>query len=393
MTGSELLKGVTVVEFGHSIAAPYTGLILAELGARVIKVEMPGTGDYCRDWGPPYAEDGAAIAFEAVNRGKESVTVDLKSEAEVERLRRFILAEADVVVHNLKFRALDRFGMSDTDLRAARPDLVYCHLGAFGATGPDREKPGYDPLMQAAGGLMSIIGEPGMAPQRIGVSIIDISTGMWAAIGILAALVERKSSGKGCVVNTSLFESALAWMATPIAAYLVSGKVPGPVGSGSPMIVPYQAFPSSDGYHMILAGNDGLFRKLCGVLDLAGLLQDDRFTTNGMRVANRDQLIPIIVERTKLYTRAQLAALLDEAGVPNGPINRVDQVLDSEQTKALGILQPAPEGNLRLVGLPLQFDGERPAFLKRAPKLGASNFVLDEAGIGNPSLSSVRSGL
>lgn len=378
MTNPRPLAGITVLEVGHSIAAPFAGMVLAELGARVVKLEMPGGGDYCRGWGPPFIEDGAAIAFEAVNRGKEGVVVDLKSEGNVERLRRFIIDEVDVVLHNLKFRALDKFGLSDEALRATKPELIYCHLGAFGAEGPMHEKPGYDPLMQAYGGLMSIMGEPGQQPMRIGVSIIDISTGMWAVIGIQAALVQRQRTGKGCVVDTSLFEAALTWMATPIASYLASGDVPGPVGSGSPMIAPYQAFPTSDGHLMILAGNDGLFQKSCAALDLLDLVEDPRFTSNGQRVRNRDQLLPIIEAHTRQYTTETLGKLLDARGVPNGPILKVDQVVAAEQTKALGILQTAPDGALQLMGLPLNFDGVRPAFTKRAPGLGADNHILGD---------------
>jgi crotonobetainyl-CoA:carnitine CoA-transferase CaiB-like acyl-CoA transferase len=374
MSSIHPLSGLVVIEIGHSIAAPYAGMILGELGAEVIKVENPRTGDAARGWGPPFAGE-AATCFHAVNRAKKSITVDLADAAAVEKLKRLIIERADVLVHNLKFGALDRYGLSAEALRAAKPSLVYCNLGAFGAVGPMRERPGYDPLMQAYGGLMSLMGEDGRPPVRVGVSIVDLATGMWAVIGILAALAERRRTGTGGVIDTSLYESALAWMTIPIAAYIVDRKIPTRQGSGVEMIVPYQAFAVTDGYLMVAAGNDNLFRRLCDAIVRPELAQDPRFRTNKDRVINRAALIGILEDIFAEKPKAHWQQRLDDAGIPNGPLQTVDQVVADPQTAALGIIQElAAAGStqtpMSLVGLPLSFDGVRPPFTKAAPALG-----------------------
>lgn len=373
------LAGLTVIEIGHSIAAPYAGMILGELGAEVIKVENPKGGDAARGWGPPFAE-GAATCFHAVNRSKRGIAIDLADPRAVEKLRGLILERADVVIHNLKYGALDRYGLSGADLLAQKPGLVYCNLGAFGAVGPLRERPGYDPLMQAYGGLMSMLGEDGRPPVRISVSIIDLATGMWAVIGVLAALAERGKTGRGGIVDTSLYETALAWMTIPLAAYAVNGQLPARVGSGVEMIVPYQAFAARDGHIMVAAGNDNLFRRLCGALGHQGLAEDPRFLTNRDRVVNRAVLVPTLA---KIFVTEPIAAWtkrLDAAGIPNGPIQNVEQVVADAQTEALGILQNWPGSPLALVGLPLSFDGTRPPLVKLAPTLGEDNHTV----LGDP---------
>ena len=379
MPSTTPLSGLVVVEIGHSIAAPYAGMILGELGAEVIKVENPKTGDAARGWGPPFAA-GAATCFHAVNRAKSGITVDLSDPAETGRLKQLVLERADVLLHNLKFGALDRFGLSAAALLAEKPSLVYCNLGAFGAKGPLRERPGYDPLMQAYGGLMSLMGEDRRPPVRVGVSIVDLATGMWAVIGILAALTERRRTGRGGIVDTSLYESALAWMTIPLAAYLVDRKIPTRQGSGVEMIVPYQAFAAADGYLMVAAGNDNLFRRLCGVIARPELAEDPRFRTNKDRVVNRVALIGILDDVFAGEPIAAWQQRLEAAGIPNGPLHSVDQVVDDSQTAALGIIQQLAAGAaadpLALVGLPLSFDGVRPPFAKAAPALGEDNATL-----------------
>jgi len=372
MIGARPLAGLTVLEIGHSIAAPVTGMILGELGADVVKVENPGTGDYCRDWGPPFY-DGTAAAFQAVNRAKRGITVDFKDAAQVERLRGFIRDHVDVLIHNLRYGVLDKYGLSAAALTADKPGLIYCNLGAFGAQGPLRDRPGYDPLMQAHSGLMSLMGEESRPPVRVGVSIVDSATGMWAAIGILAALQERNRTGQGGVVDTSLYECALAWVNIQIAGYLGAGQLPVREGSGAAQIVPYQAFRTRDGYIMMLAGNDNLFRRLCDIVGRPELASDERFRTNGARVINRTRLIPILEAIIVTEPTAMWRERFDAAGVPNGPIQTMDQVVTDPQTIALDIIQTSPDGALRLVGLPLSFDGRRPPFERRAPHLGEHN--------------------
>jgi crotonobetainyl-CoA:carnitine CoA-transferase CaiB-like acyl-CoA transferase len=375
MSTSHPLSGLVVIEIGHSIAAPYAGMILGELGAEVIKVENPRTGDACRGWGPPFLE-GAATCFHAVNRAKGSIAVDLADPADTARLRSLIVERADVVLHNLKFGALDRYGLGGADLVATKPSLVFCNLGAFGAVGPLRDKPGYDPMMQAYSGLMSLLGEDGHPPVRVPASIIDMGAGMWSVIGVLAALQERGRTGKGGIVDTSLYETGLAWMSIYLAGYLANRELPARHGSGVDMIVPYQAFAAADGYMMVAAGNDNLFRRLATVLDRPRLAEDPRFRSNKDRVVNRTALIPILSDIFAAKPRAEWARLLDAQGIPNGPINTLDQVVADAQTRTLGIIQSKPDSQLALVGLPLSFDGIRPEFEKAGPALGGDDAKL-----------------
>jgi crotonobetainyl-CoA:carnitine CoA-transferase CaiB-like acyl-CoA transferase len=378
MSSTRPLSGLTVIEIGHSVAAPYAGMIFGELGAEVIKVENPKGGDACRGWGPPFTE-GTATAFHAFNRAKLGITIDLTDPAQVERLHELIRDRADVLIHNLKSGTLDRYGLSAAALTAEKPNLVYCNIGAFGSTGPLRDRPGYDPMMQAYGGLMSLLGEDGRPPVRVTVSIIDMATAMWAVIGILAALQERRHTGRGGVVDTSLYETTVAWMTLPISAYLANGEVPKRYGSGVEQIVPYQAFAAADGHIMVAAGNDNLFRRLCTAIRRPGLAEDPRFRTNSDRVVNRAALIVILSDLFAAEPIAVWAARLDAAGIPNGPIQTVDQVVADAQTAALGIIQRL--GSLSLVGLPLSFGGARPPFAKLAPQLGENDpEIVDRPG-------------
>ncbi|HVC56430.1 MAG TPA: CoA transferase [Stellaceae bacterium] len=372
MSSNRPLSGLTIIEIGHSIAAPYAGMILGELGAEVVKVENPNGGDPCRGWGPPFLE-GAATCFHAVNRAKEGITIDLADPDDAARLRALILERADVVLHNLKFGALDRYGLGAAELVAAKPSLVCCNLGAFGAVGPLRERPGYDPMMQAYSGLMSLLGEDGRPPVRVPASIIDMGCGMWAVVGILAALQERGRTGRGGIVDTSLYETGLAWMSIYLAGFLANGEIPARHGSGVDMIVPYQAFAAADGYMMVAAGNDNLFRRLCATLERPALAEDPRFRSNKDRVVHRAELVPILGEIFATRPVAHWEKLLRAAGIPNGPLNTLDQVVEDAQTQALGIIQKQAQSALGLVGLPLSFDGVRPPFAKAAPTLGEDN--------------------
>ena len=373
MSSTRPLSGLTVIEIGHSVAAPYAGMILGELGAEVIKVENPKGGDPCRGWGPPFTE-GTATAFHAFNRAKRGVTIDLADPAQVDSLRRLICRRADVLIHNLKYGTLDRYGLSAERLTTEKPSLVWCNVGAFGSTGPLRDRPGYDPMMQAYGGLMSLLGEDGRPPVRVGVSIIDIATGMWSVIAVLAALQERQRTGRGGVVDTSLYETTLGWMTLPISAYLANGEIPRRHGSGIEQIVPYQAFETADGHVMVAAGSDNLFRRLCGAIGRPGLAEEPRFRTNADRVVNRRELVPILSDIFRTAPITVWAERLDAAGIPNSPIQTLDQVVTDPQTAALGIIQQwAGSPALSLVGLPLSFDGARPAFAKTAPRLGEDN--------------------
>jgi crotonobetainyl-CoA:carnitine CoA-transferase CaiB-like acyl-CoA transferase len=372
------LADITVVEFCHSVAGPYAGSILADLGADVIKVEAPGTGDYARDWGPPFAH-GTATLFHVLNHNKRGLALDLRDGATCAQLQSFIIEHADVVIQNMRPGAIEKLGLGAAVLRAKKPALIYCDLGAYGRSGPLRERPGYDPLMQAHGGIMSVTGVDGGEPVRVGVSIVDQGAGMWAAMGILAALNRRHVTGEGCHVSTSLFETAIGWMAPHIGGYLSGGAMRRPLGSGVTEIVPHQAFPTSDGHIMVAAGNDNLFRALCGALERVEYVDDVRFATNSKRVENRRVLIPMLEDVFRAKPSAEWQARLDNAGVPAAPIENVAQVVASPQTQALGILQQAPDLDMTLAGLPLEFDGVRPPYRFSAPTLGAHNDLLTSA--------------
>ena len=290
---------------------------------------------------------------------------------QADALRAFILDRVDVILHNLKFGAMAKMGFGAPELIAAKPSLVYCNIGAFGAVGPMRSRPGYDPLIQAFGGLMSIMGEDGRAPVRVGVSITDMATGLWSVIGIQAACWERQRTGRGGVVDTSLVETALGWLAYHFSSYFATGDVPKREGSGLAQIVPYQAFATADNYIMVAAGNDNLFRRLCAALQRDDLAADPRFATNKDRVANRGILIGMLEQIFAAAPSSAWLTRLAALDVPCSPINTIDQVLEEPQTKALGMFQQSPDRTETLLGLPLSFDGVRPPFRLGAPALGA----------------------
>jgi crotonobetainyl-CoA:carnitine CoA-transferase CaiB-like acyl-CoA transferase len=363
------LSGITVIELGHSVAAPYAGEILADLGADVIKVEKPD-GDDARKWAPPYWGEMSAT-FQSLNRNKRSVVVRLKDPADNARLRALILERADVVLQNLRPGSAAEMGLDAGSLRAAKPSLIYCTIGAYGAAGPLKDRPGYDPLMQAFAGLMSVTGEPDQRPVRVGTSIIDMAAGMWAVIGVLASLVERGEGRRGKSIDASLYETALGWMIYHAANFQGCGELPKRQGSGVGMIVPYRGYASRDGFIVIAAGNDKLFALLARVLGHAEWIEDPRFRTNPDRVTNQSALYPMIEDKVRMRTNAEWQEILDRAGIPNAPMQTIDQVLAHPQTQALDILQKAPDGDITLLGLPLSFDGKRPPFRRAPPALGA----------------------
>ena len=370
MSSSKPLRGHCVVEVGNSVAGPYAGLILAELGADVIKIESPNGGDFARGWGPPFW-DGSAPHFVALNRGKRSVTVELGVAEQRDALEQLIVRDADAVIFNVRPGMATERGLGPEKLLALKPSLVYCDIGAFGRGGPLSDKPGYDPLMQAYGGLMSITGEDETRPPiRVPVAMTDMGAGLWAAVGILSSLIERQKTGRGGIVETSLFETALAYETIQIASVTISPRQMKPQGSGAAGIVPYQAFRASDGWIVIGGGNDGLFARLVKALGRPELATDARFVTNADRVKNRPTLIPLLDAEVAKHTVARAREILDAAGVPNAPVQRIDQVVNDPQALALGIIQEGPEGALPTLGLPLRFDGVRPEYERRAPRVG-----------------------
>jgi crotonobetainyl-CoA:carnitine CoA-transferase CaiB-like acyl-CoA transferase len=358
-----------VVELGHSVAAPFAGRILGDLGATVIKVENPQHGDDARHWGPPFWH-GISTVFGGLNSNKLSVAVDIKSEADRAALRRLLVEKADVVVQNMRPGLVAEFGL-DASLRNENSRLIYCNLTAFGIVGPLAGKPGYDPLMQAFGGIMSITGEEGRPPVRVGPSIVDMSTGMWAVIGIVAALFRRQATGEGCEIDTSLFESTLSWIGSAASGCLASGKVPTRRGTEMPFLVPYKVYEAADGYLLIAAGNDNLFARLADAVGHREWLADPRFATNPERVRNRETVNAALQAVVQTRPRGHWVEILERARVPCAGLQTVDEVLEHPQTKAVGMLQRTPDGKMAYMGLPVSFDGVRPKMRLGPPELGA----------------------
>ena len=362
------LAGIVVVELGHSVAAPFAGQILGDLGAEVIKIEKID-GDEARKWGPPFWE-GAAATFQPLNRNKKSAICELRDPQQLAALKRLIEARADVVLQNLRPGQVGKLGLDADTLMAGKPGLIYCNLGAFGNAGPYKDRPGYDPLMQAFSGIMSTTGEAGRAPVRVGASIVDLGTGMWAVIGVLSALHTRRDTGKGSVVDVSLFETAAGYVSIFAAQYQSSGELPSRQGSGANGIVPYRAYATRDSELVVAAGSDGLFRRLAQVLGHAEWADDARFVSNPQRVAHQAELYAMIEAEMAKRSNAEWVALLDAAGIPCAPVQTIAEMVAHEQTQALGLLQPVPDSAMKFIGLPVSFDGVRPALRRRPPKLG-----------------------
>lgn len=381
--GAAPLAGIVVIELGTSVAGPTAGMFLAELGATVVKVEGP-RGDDARQWGPPFLGEAAAT-FQAINRNKQSLRVDFKSGEDLARLHDYIGAKADVVIQNLRPGVAEKFTLDAESLRKANPGLVYCNLSAFGTSGPLASMPGYDPLLQAFGGIMSVTGHEDAEPVRVGPSILDQGSGMWAAIGILAALLDRQRTGRGRRVDTSLFETALSWLCMHIAQYSASGRVPRRIGSENGGMVPYKAYEANDGWLVIAAANDGLFERFANTIGKPEWLTDERFSSNPSRVENRTILNPLIAEIIRTKPRQHWVEAFQRVQVPCAPIQTLEEVLSHEQTGAVGMYQRSPNGSMQLMGLPLRFDGVRPPFRSEPPTLGSADALLNKAAAGTGS--------
>ena len=365
------LAGLLVADLTQNVAGPTCTQILGDMGADVIKVERPGRGDDARAWAPPlWGEESAT--FMSFNRSKRSLAVDMKVEDGRAILER-VIQRADVLVQSLRAGAIEELGLGWERARAINPRLVYCSITAFGTQGPLRDRPGYDPLMQAYGGLMSVNGHAGQPPARVPVSIVDMGTGMWAVIAILGALRERERTGRGANVTTALFETALAWTTFQMTHYFATGEIPQPQGSGTAMICPYEAFPTRDAWVMIAAGSDALFVKAATALGAPELPRDARFADNPARVAHRGELFDALSRITRGLASAEVLARLQGAGVPCAPILTLDRVAAEPQTEASGMLISAKHPRLpdyRTVGLPVRWDGERPGVARVPPLLG-----------------------
>ncbi|MCC6717764.1 MAG: CoA transferase [Acetobacteraceae bacterium] len=365
------LAGVTVIEVGQALAGPLAGMILADMGAEVIKVEKPDGGDDARLWGPPFV-DGDALFFHATNRNKKSVTLDIKNAADVARLKKLV-AGADILIQNLRPGIVAEMGIGPDVMTAVNPRLIYCSIWAFGHQGPLRGAPGFDPLLQAFGAVMTMTGRPEDPPTFCAPAINDVATGMWCVIGALGALQQRLATGRGCVIDCSLFETAVSWVGGALNGYLHNGNIPQRHGTGSNLLVPYQVFETADRPICIAAGNDRLFVKTARALGHPQWATDPRFEDGRKRAANREALIPLIAEVVKTRTRADWIATLEAVGVPVAPVNNVAELAASEQLAAMDIKRTLPGSGLSVIGLPLNFDGQRPHPRSDSPKLGQHN--------------------
>ena len=363
------LSGLTVIEIGQNIAGPFAGTILADLGADVIKIEKPG-GDDARFWLVEKDGERHPLAFHILNRNKRSAVVDFKDEAALARFLALV-ERADVLVHNLRPGLAEALGIGHAALEARNPRLVYCEVGAFGRAGPLASKPGYEPLAHAYAGIMAMNGPVEGPPMRAGASIVDPGTGMWAVIGILAALRRRERTGKGGRIDVSLFETGLGWVYQPVSDYLFTGREPERQGNGNSMLTPYQVFETATGPIMVAAGNDRLYQRLCEVLGRPEWGEDTRFATVRDRLTNRAALIPPIQLALLTRPRDMWQAALEAAGIPHAPINKVSEAADDAQTTALGAVLTEPDTGYPVLGLPLSLDGVRPPVRSAAPELGA----------------------
>ncbi|WEN14139.1 CaiB/BaiF CoA-transferase family protein [Rhodanobacter sp. AS-Z3] len=377
------LDGVKVLDLSRILAGPWATQVLADFGAEVIKVERPQGGDDTRQWGPPWlaGTDGQLTEESAyylgANRGKRSVAIDFTSERGQDLIRK-LCTQCDVLVENYKVGGLAKYGLDYASLKALNPKLVYCSITGFGQTGPYAQRAGYDAAIQAMGGLMSITGEPdgkpGGVPQKVGVAVADLMTGMYAVSAILAALRHAEKHGEGQHIDLALFDTQVAWLANQAMNYLVGGVVPKRQGTAHPNIVPYQVVPSADGYFMLAVGNDGQFARFCSVLGEPALATDPRYATNAARVAHRDELVAYLEQRLVTRPSADWLAALEQATVPCAPVNTIDQVFDDPQIKARGMQIELPHpvaGSVPGVANPVRFSATPVQYRHAAPELGA----------------------
>ena len=376
------LAGVRVLDMSRVLAGPWAGQIFADLGAEVIKVERPGKGDDTRGWGPPFlkdsggAETSESAYFMSTNRGKKSITLDIAL-PEGQHIAQELAKRADVLLENYKVGDLARYGLDYATLSAINPRLIYCSITGFGQTGPYRDRAGYDFMIQGMGGLMSMTGErddlPGGGPQKVGVAVADLMTGMYSTVAVLSALYERQASGKGQHLDMALLDTQVAWLANQNANYLIGGQIPKRVGNAHPNIVPYQTFPTTDGDFILAIGNDTQFARFCEAAGIPELPHDARFRNNAVRVANRDACATAIASATKKKTTAEWIELLEPLGIPCGPIYRLDQVFAHPQVRHRGLKIDVPHplaGTVPLVANPIKYSRTKQRYDTPPPLLG-----------------------
>jgi crotonobetainyl-CoA:carnitine CoA-transferase CaiB-like acyl-CoA transferase len=391
---SEALRDITVLDLSRNLAGPYCTMLLGDLGADVIKVESPRSGDDTRDWRPP-EWNGQSATFLACNRNKRSITIDLNVEAGQQLVRR-LASRSDVVVSSFRPGSLAKRGLDYDSLRDGNEGLVYCSITAYGPKGPKKDAPGYDPVLQAETGLMSMTGHPDGPPARLGVGAIDLGTGMWAAVGIQAALRNRSESGEGALVEVSLYETAAWWLSYHVEGYLATGESPQRQGNGTPFVAPYEVFATADGDLMVTAGNDRLFASLCRVLGLPDLPVDPAYAHNADRVANRITLHELLEGRFKGKVASEWEVLLGAETVPCSRVRSVADLVHDPQLDALDMLVEMPHPDipdLRVVDIPLTLNGKRATHRLPPPRLGEqTTAVLQELGVSPEEIETLVQG-
>ncbi|PUA16334.1 CaiB/BaiF CoA-transferase family protein [Glaciimonas sp. PCH181] len=395
------LSHIKVLDLSRILAGPWSGQVLADLGADVIKVERPLVGDDTRSWGPPFLNDSEGKPtresgyYLSANRGKRSVTVDLNT-ADGQHIIRTLAAKSDILLENYKVGTLAKFGLGYAELKALNPGLIYCSVTGFGQTGPKAEHAAYDFMIQAMGGLMSVTGErddlPGGGPQKVGVPIVDLMTGMYTSVAVLAALARRAQTGLGDYIDIGMLDVMVGSIANQGMNYLVSGKTPKRAGNKHPNIQPQDVFACADGHIVLVVGNDGQFAKFCQVIDRPDWVNDERFASNSARVRNQQSLLPMIADILQQKSMTVWAGLLDQAGVPSSPINTIPQVLEDEQVKHREMLIQIPHptaGSVPQLRSPMRFSEAALTFDRAPPLLGQhTNEVLSELGFDQQQIAS-----
>jgi formyl-CoA transferase len=393
-TQKPLLEGVRVLDLSRVLAGPYCTMILGDLGADIIKVEAPGVGDDTRHWGPPFTDGGESAYFLCVNRNKRSMTLNLKSDQGIQILKDLI-QQSDVLVENFRVDTMDKWGLNYEKLQQLKPGLIYCSITGYGYTGPYRDLPGYDFIIQAQGGLMSITGPEGGEPYKVGVAIADITAGLFACNAILAALFDHQRSGRGQRIDISLLDSQIAWLVNVGSNYLISGEKPIRYGNAHPNIVPYQTFKASDGYFALGIGNDGQWKQFCERAGQKEWAEADRFKTNAKRVENREILIPLLEELFYKHEIAHWLSILESVGVPCGPINSIDQVMNDPQVQAREMVVKVDHpsaGPIKMVASPLKIPTAKVEVRLPPPMLGehTEEILHQQLGYNRESIEKLR---